>query len=219
MGEAQDEAGNLSSGSSIEATFNVPSTAWNDTASVVRSGASVSQVTLSWPAATSSIYTKEIGGTAPQFKIYNGSSLVTTLTSGSNAEYISREYTVTSLTECSAYNFKVYFVDGLGNIGHAISGSLFTSGAFTYVTGADGNPVSGKDTTLDGIIPASNVITRYGDKKMTMQYKTLACIESVKTPSNAIPFRVGLPGTHALRNTGKPAAAKVGNLPPSGNVI
>ena len=217
--EAQDEAGNLSSDSSIEATFNVPSTAWNDTASVVRSGASVSQVTLSWPAATSSIYTKEIGGTAPQFKIYNGSSLVTTLTSGSNAEYISREYTVTSLTECSAYNFKVYFVDGLGNIGHAISGSLFTSGSFSYVTGADGNPVSGKDTTLDGIIPASNVITRYGDKKMTMQYKTLACIESVKTPSNAIPFRIGLPGTHALRNTGKPAAAKVGNLPPSGNVI
>jgi chitodextrinase len=108
--KSKDNSGNISSGVNVVISTLADTTAPNNVTNLVASGILATSLTLSWTASTST----DVAG----YQIYNGATLLTTVTGTS--------YNVTGLSSNTAYTFTVKAKDGYNNIASGSSVSATT---------------------------------------------------------------------------------------------
>lgn len=113
--KAKDNSGNISSGVSVTVSTLADTTAPNNVTNLVASNVLATSLTLSWTASTST----DVTG----YEIYNGSTLITTVTGTT--------YTVTGLTTNTNYTFNIKAKDGFNNISTGSSLSVTTANVDT----------------------------------------------------------------------------------------
>ncbi|NRF91517.1 fibronectin type III domain-containing protein [Paenibacillus frigoriresistens] len=148
--KAKDASGNAASGTSVDATTIAPAadtTAPSNVTNLTTSGLTQNGVTLNWTAATDNV-------AVTGYEIYNGASLVTTVTGTT--------YNVTGLTASTQYTFTVKAKDAAGNVASGTS-TTFTTSAAADTTPP--NPITGltAGTVTSSSVPLTWTISSSGD--------------------------------------------------------
>ncbi|MDR6883008.1 fibronectin type III domain-containing protein [Bacillus sp. 3255] len=143
--KAKDGSGNAASGTNVSATTSaIPTdtTAPSNVTNLTASGPTQTGVTLNWTAATDNV-------AVTGYDIYNGASLVTTVTGTS--------YNVTGLTAGTQYTFTVKAKDAAGNVASGTSTTFTTSApADTTPPIITANPAPGAYSSVQNVTLSSN---------------------------------------------------------------
>lgn len=147
---AKDASGNSASGTSVDATTSAPpadTTAPSNVTNLATSAINQTGVTLNWTAATDNV-------AVTGYDIYNGASLVTTVTATT--------YNATGLTASTQYTYTVKAKDAAGNASSGTS-VTFTTSAVSDTTPP--NPVTGLSagTPTSSTVPLSWTLSSSGD--------------------------------------------------------
>jgi chitodextrinase len=147
--KAKDTANNIASGTSVNVTT-VDATAPNNVTNLTTSNVTATSLTLSWTASTSN----DVTG----YEVYNGSTLLTTVTGVT--------YNVSGLTANTNYTFTVKAKDGANNVASGNSVSVTTSAiadttAPNDVTNLTTSNLSTTSVTLNWTASSSSDVVGY----------------------------------------------------------